>query len=168
MPAPGALTGTLIDTGNKIQDAADNIHQLVVEHKDDLKWQNDDLIEDMIVKYDEFKVYHTPFVSIVFDTARVEDIRINKCAQLKMDFILYYYYESLQFGNDTYPYYKPLYRLMEMFVVHPYLYNFCNGTDTGIVINSNSLIGRRLDSEAFLTGQLNITVPTRICRCGHE
>jgi len=166
---PENLTGVLIDTGIMYQDVVDNIHQLILEHLPDLVCRDgqDDQLEDMVVKYDELKVFHTPFISIVWDSARVVTNRINNCMTFANDVTIYHYLESLSFGNDTHPFLEPMYRLMEMFYVHWNLYGLTAGTANNVEIANSSLIGRRLDSDVFLTHQLNLIVNVKKCRGCH-
>lgn len=165
MPSPGALTGTMIDTGSLFQDTVDNVHQLILEHLDDLKFESKELVERCVVKYDDITPYHTPFLSIVFESARISDEKINKCYTWAIDLVLYYYMNSLSFGNDTHPFLSPLYRLAEIFIVHPQLYgNFAYRTE----IREASLIYRRLDTDVLLTGQVSLTFLIRACGNDHS
>lgn len=165
---PATLSGSLIDTGSLFKDCVDNVQQLIREHLPSLAFKGKDLLEKNVVNYDEIKVYHTPFVSVVFEAARQTNITIGKCSVIAIDLLVYYYMESLSFGNDTNPYLDPMYRLMELFLVHTRLYGFTVGTATGMEVPNTALVGRRLDADVFLTAQLNLTVYARLCTGGHS
>ena len=167
MPPRGGLTQALISTGNAFSDTLDNLEQLVGEHLDILSVKSVPLVAECVVKYDEIKVYNTPWVSIVFETARTLEDKINRCVVLGVDVTLFFYFESLSFGNDTYEYVKALYRFMEIFLVHFDLYGLTAGTSRQTVINNCSLVGRVLDSGTFLTGQISLTANIRHCRDDH-
>ena len=164
MPDCGSLTGTVVDTGTYFRDAVDNCVQLINEHLSSLSVQGVPLVATEVHNYDNILVFHTPSVCVVFDNAIVNKSRINKCIEYGINIVIYFYFQSLSFGNDTRPFIDPLYRLMEMFVVHWDLYGFCNGTSEGVIVTNCGLVGRHLQSDAFLTGQLNIMVPKRACR----
>jgi len=168
MSARGALTGSLISTGKLYQDAVDNVHQLILEHLDFLPCQGKDLLEDMVVKYDDIKVYHTPFVSVFFENAEILEEKINNCVYLGINLSIYYYFQSYSFGNDTHPFIDPLWRLTELFLIHRSLYGFCNGTNRGVEIVNSAFVGRHLESDTFLTGQVSIMVPVRTCSDDHS
>lgn len=168
MPERNALTGSEIDTGNLFQDAVDNVVQLINEHLSDLSTYDRNLISQNVVKYDEIKVFDTPFCAVVFEASRIVADRINKCVTIGIDISIYYYFQSLTFGNDTHPFLAPLWRLMEMFIVHFDLYGFTAGTANQVEITNTSLIGRRLESQAYLTGLVNLTLNRRHCRTGHS
>jgi len=168
MPAKGALVESLIHTGNLYQDAVDNVHQLVLEHLDILDCKGVPLLAAKVVKYDEIKVYHTPFVSVFFNRGSIIEERMNNCVLLGIDITLYYYFQSFSYGNDTHPFIDPLWRLTELFLVHKSLYGFCAGTNRGVEIVSSDFVGRHLASDTFLTGQVNIMVPVRTCSDDHS
>lgn len=165
MPDPGALVTPVVNTGLIFPDIVDNWHNMIVEHKADLSVQGKDLLEANIVKYDELKVYHTPFVSIIFDAGRTVESKINNCVEIGVDISTYFYFESLNFGVDTRPFLEPLWRLYEMFLVHWSLYDYTKGSSRNVEITNCALIGRKLDADVFLTGLLNATVYVRSCRC---
>ena len=167
MPARGALANSVIDTGEVFQDALSNIKQLIEEHLSFLSIEGKSLTADNIFTFDEFKIFHTPAISIVFNAARIVDTKIGNCLILGLDFSIYYYFQSLSFGNDTFTFLAPLYRLMEIFIIHQTIYNFVNGSGAAVEIPNTSLVGRRLDSNAFLTGLLNLTLNVRSCRDDH-
>lgn len=168
MSARNASTKTLIDTGNIFQDIVDNIWELIDEHKDCLAVQNVPLLSDKIVKYDELKVYHAPFISIVFQQARTEDLRINNCLTVTSEVSIYFYFQSLNFGIDTYPFLGALFNLADIFIVHNKLLGLANGTSRGVQVLNASMIGRQLDSDAFLAGQLDLAVSVRSCSDDHS
>ena len=168
MPARTDLVETLINTKNVYQDALSNIKQLLVEHIDCLKIEDAILPEESIVTYDEIRVFSTPWISIVFDTARVTEVRIGKCMTLEIDVTIYMYFQSLSFGNDTFPFIGALYRLTDIFIVHPNIYNFVTGGSGQVQITNSALVGRLLDADTFLTGQLNLTLPVRSCGGDHD
>ena len=167
MPARGALVGTLINTGEHYQDAVDNVHQLIVEHLPLLDCNGIPLLENKVVKYDEIKVYHTPFVSVFYSNASILEEKMNNCVYLEINVTLYYYFQSFSFGNDTHPFLHPLWRLTQLFLIHRSLYGFCNGTNRGVEILGSDFIGRQLASDTFLTGQVNLMVPVRTCSDDH-
>ena len=167
MPDKGALVNPLIESGIMYQDVVDNVHQLILEHVDSLGVLGDAQLPTMVVKYDEIKVYHTPFISVVFDQATVASQKIGNCQIIANEVTIYHYLQSLSFGNDTYPFLEPMYRLTEMFLVHWDLYGLAAGTGNNVQVVSSSLVGRRLESDTYLTQQLNLTVNVRGCRDGH-
>lgn len=161
------LTGTEIDTGNIYLDAQDNVRQLLLEHPACLGVDGVPLHENLVVAYDEQKVFASPWISIVFDEMVQVDYKINNCYVLGLNMTLYSYYESLSFGNDTRPFLQQLWKITEVLLVHKGLYGFTAGSPLGISIMSSALVGRVLDSDAFLTGQTEIQVQHRICLNSH-
>jgi len=168
MPARNALTGTVIDTGIMYPDVVDNVHQLIVEHLDSLGCRGDDQLENSIAKYDEMKVNHTPYISIVWESMNVSSNKINNCVQAVNNVTIYQYLCSLSYGNDTQQFLTPMYRLMELFLVHWDLYGYTRGTDKQVEIVNSTLVGRRLDSDVYLTHQLDLAINRRLCRDAHE
>lgn len=164
MPAKGALAGSLIDTGHKIADAISNIKQLLEEHLDCLKIFDRPQSTRRIVKYDERKVFHYPFISIIHDQTVLTKELIGDCGELTIDIIIHQFLDTLQFGKDTFEFIKALDKLTEIIWVHPDLYNFTKGTARGMTIRSARLIGKVLESDAVFANEVAISVPVRICR----
>ena len=167
MPARGSLVNSLIDTDNILQDALSNLKQLIEEHKICLGTLGKDLINKSIVTYDEIRVFHTPWVSIVFEAVRTGAVRINKCLTLEIDVTVYYYFQSLSFGNDTFEFVGTLSKLVDVFLVHFELYGFANGTGRHMEVVNAALVGRRLERDTLLTAQINLTIQVRSCSDDH-
>ncbi len=164
----GALTGTKIDTGKVYKDAIDNVHQIIDEHKSSLTIVGVAQDSNMIVKYDELKIHTTPWISIVLDSGSTTPVQIQNCYVFTIEFVIYQYLESLSFGNDTYPFLEPMWNFVSIFIGHPTLYGFANGTGRGVEVTNSALVGRRLEPDVFLTHQLNLSVSHRICKDDHS
>lgn len=154
-----AIDNRFISTGLTFTDAITNVEKLINEKQSDLELRD-------IYNYDCMIIKKTPAVAIVFDSAtptpKTLGYALGKercgCSIMYVNLILYLYLESLSIGSETFSHIARLSKLTEILYCNANLYKLC--TDP-MVVNRTSLVGRRLATDIYLTGQTEITVPVR-------
>lgn len=155
---------TFISTGNELTDAIANLEKLIKLNQNFLELRN-------IYNYDELLQINTPSLSIVFDNAIPEARglgsaleggfgRPNKCCNsiMNINMVIYLYLETLSLGKETFEHIARLGNLTKIIYQNRGLFKLC---PDNITITRAALTGRRLESDVYLTGQVDLTVPIR-------
>ena len=144
-----------IKTDNEITDSIVNVCKLLDNNRNKLELNE-------IYNYDEMMIPRTPAISVVFDNALPVSKGLgNRCNLMNTNLIIYLYLEKLSLGRETLSHIERLGRLVKILYSQSSLYGLCHSEP--MTITNATMAGRRLESNLFLVGQVNITVPVRFC-----
>lgn len=148
---------------NPFENAIINLERLITDYETQL-----DLRE--IYNYDEQLIPEGISVAITFNTAQPQTTNINSqggCRPvMNVNLYLYLYLESLQIGRETLDHVKRMGLLTTILYANNRLFGLCHSER--MVINNVAMVARRLQSDVFLAGQYDITVPIRFCFEGRD
>jgi hypothetical protein len=150
-------------TKNTLTDAIANVYKLFVDNKQNMG------IRD-VYNYDTMSPIGTPALSVVFDNAKPTPKTLGTglqatigqrcgCNLMAINLILYYYFETLNFGNDNYRFIEKLGDAVNLIYTNSNLYGLCHSEP--MEVTNITLGGRRLNTSVVLTGVINLSVPVR-------
>jgi len=153
---------TYTETDTLFTTAVANVVRVINENRDLLEIPRD------IYDYDEMTPIDTPCAAVVFQEGHPTVVNIGnngRCrAVMNIHLVVYYYMEALSLGQESINHVARLSRMAELFFKNNTLFGLCHTEP--LVVNTASLIGRRLESDIYLTGEVDLTVPIRFCADG--
>ena len=157
LDCPVNLVKEKIETHNDFGNAISNTVQLITEYQKYLELKD-------IYRYDRMDMIQTPSSAVVFNNGVPQSKSLGSaCNAMVIKLIVYLYLETLTPGMDTYSHVCRLSSMVRMFYDHSNLYGLC--ASQRLNVDDSQLIGRRLNSEVYLAGQIDLTIPTRFCKC---
>jgi len=160
------MANKYITTGAEITTVIANLEKLYEEHREELNLKN-------IYNYDEMRPSQEPALAIVFNNGTMTPMTLGwaipesaalgggsrcGCSVFFINITLFLYLESLNIGRDTFVHLGALNNMAKIAYKNAGLYGLCTQP---MLVTNVTLVGRRLATNVYLTGQMDLTVPVR-------
>lgn len=145
-----------LDQGDQFTNAVVNLEKLLQLHRNELE-----LVD--IFSYDEQLIPQTPCAAIVFERGNpVPKSLGGRCSLMNVDVSIFLYLESLSIGQQTIEHVGRFGMMTRILYKNNDLFGLCHSEH--MIVNSAQMVGRRLQSDVYLTGQIELSVPQRFCK----
>lgn len=150
-----------LETGSEFSDVVANLARLIKLNQNELELYGE------VYDYDELLQPSTPSIAVVFQSGRPETRVLGAtlgrgCSSIMIVNVnIYIYLEALALSHLNLQHIKRLGLLTKLLYKKNNLFNLVPGERMSV--NNASIIGRRMQTNIFLTGLVEVSVPVRFC-----